>query len=282
MIHGTIEDLTRLLDLEPAGRNEFRAAPLADPRSRVYGGQFLGQGLAAAARIRSGVIRSFHCYYIRAGSTDTPLTYRAEPTGDSLVWITALQQDKVLFSMDVAFGDYAGVPAGAAAVMPAVPAPLSCIPREEGISGLDTNTDSTWAVVDSPFDYRFAENIWEDGFHAPGHNVWFRARDAMVNRPTTQALTQAMVAYFSDDPIMDNALFPHGWHRCWTELQTASLDHAMWFHAPLDLSSWLLFAQDSPVGAGGRAMARGRMFDADGALLASVCQEILMRTPSSP
>jgi acyl-CoA thioesterase-2 len=52
----------------------------------------------------------------------------------------------------------------------------------------------------------------------------------------------------------------------------------MWFHAPLNLDHWLLFAQDSPVAAGGRGITRGLMFDQDGTLVASACQEILMRT----
>jgi acyl-CoA thioesterase-2 len=109
--------------------------------------------------------------------------------------------------------------------------------------------------------------------------VWFRRREPRPVEPALpQPLAQAVTAYFVDDPIMDNALFPHGWQRCWNELLTASLDHAMWFHAPVDLDEWLLFAQDSPVAAGGRAITRGLLFDQQGQLLASACQEILMRT----
>ncbi|MDH3642716.1 MAG: thioesterase family protein [Gammaproteobacteria bacterium] len=277
MIHGTIKDLQALLDLTAAGDNEFSGNHVADARARVYGGQFLGQGLIAASRLCPGPVQSFHCYYIRPGMLDAPLTYTTARLSNSLVAVLARQHGKVLFSMDVAFGDYQG---GPHATMPRVPPPARCIPREEGIQGLDNNTDSTWAVTDSPFDYRFVENIWQDGFSTPGHSVWFRARDvSQVGPDMSQTMAQAMTAYFSDDPIMDNALFPHGWHRAWTELQTASLDHAMWFHAPVDLRRWLLFAQDSPVAAGGRALARGQLFDEQGTLIASAAQEILMRVP---
>jgi acyl-CoA thioesterase-2 len=281
MIHGSLNDLEALLDLAPLGDNAFAgghalaAGAVDDPRSRVYGGQFLGQGLVAASRVCHGPIRSFHCYYIRPGSTDAPLTYSAEASGDRFATVQATQNDKTLFTMDVAFGEF--VPCADTA-MPDVTPPEKAIPRAEGIQGLDRNTDSTWAVTDSPFDYRFVENIWQDGYVTAGHNVWFRAREgAHVKLQMSQPLMQAMTAYFADDPIMDNALFPHGWHRSWSELQTASLDHAMWFHAPVDLGQWSLFAQDSPVAAGGRALTRGRMFSRDGALLASACQEILMR-----
>ncbi|MFB3103643.1 MAG: hypothetical protein ACE1ZA_01840, partial [Pseudomonadales bacterium] len=48
MIHGTLADLTALLSLEALGNSHFLAAPRGDSRWRVYGGQFLGQGLIAA------------------------------------------------------------------------------------------------------------------------------------------------------------------------------------------------------------------------------------------
>ena len=279
MIHGNLTDLKSLLTLEPLGDNQFSGIQVANPRSRVYGGQFLGQGLVAASRVCTGSVRSFHAYYVRAGVTDRPLTYSARQLADDLANVQAFQDDRILFSMDVAFGGFAESEGASSVAMPAVAPLAQCISRDEGIRGLDTNTDSTWAVTDSPFDYRFVENIWADGFVAPRHNVWFRAREAVS---VEQTMSQAIVAYFCDDPIMDNALFPHGWHRSWTTLQTASLDHAMWFHAPLDLGRWLLFAQDSPVAVGGRAMTRGLMFDPDGVLVASACQEILMRTSPKP
>ena len=279
MIHGSLKDLEALLCLEPSGGGVFSGGHVGGARFRVYGGQFLGQGLIAASRICSGSVRSFHCYYIRAGATDAPLTYAAHASSHDLATVQATQHDKILFTMDVAFGEFERAPRVA---LPAVASPADCIPRAAGIQGLDHDTDSSWAVTDSPFDHRFVENIWEDGYVTPGHNVWFRARDpAQVDPNMPQTLTQAMTAYFADDPIMDNALFPHGWQRSWRELQTASLDHAMWFHAPLDLRQWLLFAQDSPLAAGGRAITRGRMIDQHGRLLATACQEILMRAPAA-
>ncbi|MCZ6710401.1 MAG: thioesterase family protein [Gammaproteobacteria bacterium] len=281
MIHGSINDLEGLLRLEPLSSDDsstraFAAPNVPDSRARVYGGQFLGQGLIAASRVRRGPIRSFHCYYIRAGSTDAPITYVVRVAGADLLFVQAIQDEKILFSMDVACGGFANAPNVA---MPAVASPEQCISRSDGIRGLNSDTDSTWAVTDSPFDYRFVENIWSPEYAAAGHNVWFRARDPDdVDPSAPQSLAQAMTAYFADDPIMDNALFPHGWHRSWTELQTASLDHAMWFHAPVDLRQWMLFVQDSPVAAGGRAITRGLMFNPDGELIATACQEILMRT----
>ncbi len=199
------------------------------------------------------------------------------PLSDAIFNVSATQRDRLLFLMMAAFGPFCPAPAFA---MPDVPPPDACIPRERGIEGLDRNTDSTWAVVDSPFDNRFVEDIWSEGYRQPRHHVWFRLRDLnTLPGPIDQVMMQAITAYYADDTIMDNALFPHGWHRCWSELQTASLDHAMWFHGPIDLRRWHLFAQDSPVAAGGRAMTRGTIFGDQGAVVATAAQEILLREP---
>jgi acyl-CoA thioesterase-2 len=58
---------------------------------------------------------------------------------------------------------------------------------------------------------------------------------------------------------------------------SASLDHAMWFHRPFRADSWLLYAQESPIAAGGRGLARGQVFTREGELVVSVVQEGLIR-----
>ena len=57
----------------------------------------------------------------------------------------------------------------------------------------------------------------------------------------------------------------------------ASLDHAMWFHRPFRADEWLLYDQDSPSTSGGRGLARGLIWTADGQLAVSVVQEGLIR-----
>jgi acyl-CoA thioesterase-2 len=65
------------------------------------------------------------------------------------------------------------------------------------------------------------------------------------------------------------------------KLQMASLDHAMWFHAPpvtaWRADEWLLYALDSPSASQSRGYNRGMIFTADGTLVASTMQEGLMR-----
>ena len=60
-------------------------------------------------------------------------------------------------------------------------------------------------------------------------------------------------------------------------MQMASLDHAMWFHRPGRADAWVLHAGHSPSASGGRGLGFGRMYAADGTLLASVAQEGMLR-----
>ncbi len=57
----------------------------------------------------------------------------------------------------------------------------------------------------------------------------------------------------------------------------ASLDHALWFHRPFRADEWLLYAQESPNLIGSRGFARGLIYTREGALVASVAQEGLVR-----
>ena len=56
----------------------------------------------------------------------------------------------------------------------------------------------------------------------------------------------------------------------------------MWFHRPFRADQWLLYAQDSPVAAGGRGLARGQVFTDRGHLVVSVVQEGLIRLTGTP
>ena len=70
---------------------------------------------------------------------------------------------------------------------------------------------------------------------------------------------------------------PHDAHLGDPRLQPASLDHAMWFHRPFRADEWLLYDQVSPSASGARGLATGRLFTADGRLVASTVQEGLVR-----
>ena len=83
--------------------------------------------------------------------------------------------------------------------------------------------------------------------------------------------------YASDMGLMATSMMPHGVNWMTPGMQTASLDHSMWFHEDFRADEWLLYAMDSPWAGHGRGMNRGSIFTRDGRLVASVAQEGLIR-----
>lgn len=57
----------------------------------------------------------------------------------------------------------------------------------------------------------------------------------------------------------------------------ASLDHSMWFHAPLRADEWIQYETTSERLIRGRGLVYGRMYRADGVLAVSVAQEGVIR-----
>ncbi len=95
--------------------------------------------------------------------------------------------------------------------------------------------------------------------------------------PEDSALHVSLLAYASDHAFLGTALFPHGVTFFSGEVQVASLDHVMWFHAPFRVDEWLLHVIDSPRARGNRGLVRGRVFTRDGRLVASTAQEGMIR-----
>jgi acyl-CoA thioesterase-2 len=107
--------------------------------------------------------------------------------------------------------------------------------------------------------------------------VWLRASETLPDDPL---LHVCAVTYASDMTLLDAVLLGSG--LAWDEhsVTGASLDHAMWFHAPFRADDWLLYLQESPAASGARGLARGQVFRRDGRLVASVVQEGLIRVSS--
>jgi acyl-CoA thioesterase-2 len=85
------------------------------------------------------------------------------------------------------------------------------------------------------------------------------------------------LAYVSDFFLLDTATLPHGSSLLRPAVIMASIDHAMWFHRPLRVDDWLLYAMESPSASGARGFARASVFSRDGRLVASAAQEGLVR-----
>jgi acyl-CoA thioesterase II len=278
-----LDTLVGLLDLEPIETDVFRGRSPADRWQRVFGGQVLGQALVAATRtVETRSCHSLHAYFLRPGDPRVPILYEVDRSRDggsfSARRVVALQHEQPIFTMAASFQS-AEPGLDHQLAMPDVPEPESLKSehewRIEVMSDLPEQARS-WLSHPRPIEIRpvVPANRFAAGRHPPHQTVWFRAVDRL---PEEGALHQCVLAYASDMTLLDTALLPHGFNLFTPSLQLASLDHAMWFHRPFCADAWLLYVQDSPSASGGRGFNRGLVFSRDGALVASVAQEGLIR-----
>jgi acyl-CoA thioesterase-2 len=264
-------DLIRLLDLERVDENLFHGLSPATQVQRIFGGQVLAQALVAAARTVAPDRRchSLHAYFLRPGDPRVPMSYAVDPSRDggsfSVRRVVAVQHGAQIFILAASFQkEERGFEHQAE--MPAVPFP-------ETLADAGEVTAGWWAS--RPFQFRpvIPRGFGDRPARPAVDHVWFRVPPPLQG---DLALHQAFLAFASDMSLLDTALLPHG-KGILSNLQVASLDHAMWFHRPFRVDDWLLYSQESPSASGARGFSRGVIFARDGTLIASVAQEGLIR-----
>ena len=78
---------------------------------------------------------------------------------------------------------------------------------------------------------------------------------------------------------MDAMILSHPQNLSWDQMMTASLDHAIWFHRPIDATDWILFDMRGHGLVNARGMSTGAAYSASGVHLATIAQEGLVRSP---
>jgi len=283
-VQKSLEDLIALLDLEEIDANHFRGRSPNEGWQRVYGGQVLGQALVAASRTVEAdrFAHSLHGYFLRPGDTRSPLLYVVDRIRDGSSFTTrrvvAVQHGKAIFNMAISF-QIAEEGLSHQFEMPDVPPPETLedeVALRKKVAKSMPKEFGEYFTRERPIEMRPVEpdDFMKPTKRPPQQSCWMKARDALPDDPR---LHQCVLAYLSDWVLLDTAMLPHG--ITWTEsnLQSASLDHALWFHRPFRADEWLLFVQDSPSAAGARGFNRGLIYRRDGALVASVAQEGLIR-----
>jgi acyl-CoA thioesterase-2 len=280
-----LEELLALLDLEQIGDDLYRGLSPPTAGRMVYGGQAVAQALVAAQRtvVADRPVHSLHAYFILPGDPRTPIDFMVERVRDGRSFTTrrcaATQRGRTIFSLEASFQiEETGLEH--AFDMPKVPPPESLAPTNavaERFKKFLPRAAAERLEQKSAVDIRVVD---PGSLLFPGppasvrQHIWFRVDGHL---PDDQAIHRALLAYLSDMTLLNTALVAHGRVIYDPTLQVASLDHALWFHRPFRADEWLLYAQDSPAAAGARALTRGQLFSRDGALVASVAQEGLIR-----
>ena len=280
----TIERLVKLMDLEVIEENIFRGESQDIGSPQVFGGQVLGQALMAASRtVEDRLVHSLHAYFLRRGDFEAPIVYEVDRARDGGSFsnrrIIAVQHGEQIFNMTASFQK----PEDGLehqSKMPEVKPPneledLVDLIKPEWVEQLPARI-KRMLTRRRPFEVRPVEipHFLTNQTGEPIKHSWIRANGKVPNH---EGLHQALLAYVSDYDLLTTAILPHGTNLMQNRFQMASLDHAMWFHKPMMIDQWMLFAYESTRSSGSRGFARAEIFAQDGTLIASTSQEGLMR-----
>jgi|TARA_B100001250_G_scaffold235380_1_gene202160 acyl-CoA thioesterase-2 len=280
----TIERLVELMDLEVIEENIFRGESQDIGSPQVFGGQVLGQALMAASRtVEDRLVHSLHAYFLRRGDFEAPIVYEVDRARDGGSFsnrrIIAVQHGEQIFNMTASFQK----PEDGLehqSKMPEVKPPneledLVDLIKPEWVEQLPARI-KRMLTRRRPFEVRPVEipHFLTNQTGEPIKHSWIRANGKVPNH---EGLHQALLAYVSDYDLLTTAILPHGTNLMQNRFQMASLDHAMWFHKPMMIDQWMLFAYESTRSSGSRGFARAEIFAQDGTLIASTSQEGLMR-----
>ncbi len=281
----TVADrLLELLDIEQLEVDLFRGIGSGgETTTRIFGGHVIAQALMAAYRtVPDRLCHSLHAYFIRPGDPEIPVIYQVDRARDGGSFTTrrvvAIQHGKQIFNLLASFHveeggwDYQHK-------MPQVGTPDEWPNRDELREAHADKVPERFRadfLRERPIELR---EIAPRDFFTPEkttdrNQLWFRMEAAQGQGPQMQ---HCLLAYASDMNLLGSSLRPHGLTWFQGNVMSASLDHAMWFHAPIEFSDWHLYDLDAPWTGNGRGFNRGAIYNASGDLVASVAQEGLMR-----
>ncbi|KAK8061366.1 acyl-CoA thioesterase II [Apiospora phragmitis] len=304
-----IENALELTDLSVIGPDIFtNTRELWHPPGArgIYGGAVIAQTLAAAQRTVPAdfVVHSYHCYFVLAGDSSTPILYHVERVREGRSFCTrtvqARQRGQAIFTVTMSFtrdGSGGSVQVRHAAAMPAgVTAPPDDYDEEFGGGGGGGGGNSS----SSPFQTYRIEVTGRDG-PAEGKKTrhWVRARGRISEEGGHQAHLSAL-AYVSDSHFIGTDLGKVPEHirsrvvalNEWEgqgpieEMEgqpsigmMVSLDHTIYFHNPKKVRAdeWMFTEMESPWSGDGRGVVIQRLFSKDGTLLATCFQEGVVR-----
>ena len=277
------ENLLETLALERIEVNLYRGVD-KDGRGRIFGGLVIAQALLAAYKtVEDRHCHSLHCYFIRPGDPSVPILYDVDRSRDGKTFttrrVTAIQHGQQIFNLAASFQ----VPEDGLEhqdTMPSVPSPEALddeLKLRKALTDKMPPKMREMAMRPRPVEMRPVnpQDFMGGKVLDPEQDIWIRTTaDVPVD---DVVMNQAVLAYASDMSFLSTSMRPHGLGWQTAGLQSASLDHTIWFHRNSHMKDWHLFAQKSPSASGARGFNLGQIFTEDGRLIASVAQEGLIR-----
>ena len=281
--------LSEIIELDQLDINLFRSKHHRENfRKTLFGGQVLCQALAAAsATVPDRWPHSLHAYFLRPGSSDIPVIYDVEFVRDgksiSSRRVVARQFGKTILNMAVSFQiDEEGFQH--AARPPDVATPEELLQTRKASEYQPDAAAKTRKEDEhsSPFDIIPVEEFLYTSKEpsSPDARIWLKSNESLSDDPLVHLCA---LTFASDLGLLATSLLPHDATIFDPDLITASIDHAMWFHAhDFRADDWLLCSTHSPWAGNARGFSSGQIFDRSGRLVISTAQEGLIRRISEP
>jgi acyl-CoA thioesterase-2 len=246
-----------------AGTSSFEVVAPDWFGDRVFGGMTLGQAISAAAQTvpdQALHAHSMHAYFLgplapgrvtmnvatlRDGRTFRTRQVTATQNGrDALTMLVSFHADEPGDEYELPMPDY-------------LPDPDSLPPMGD---------------VPPPLDLRWIGSPQrDDGTYESTRRCWVRTAAPM---PHDLLAHLGVTAFLSD--MTGSAFRPHSLGE-WGNHTDATIDHAVWFHRPLQTDEWVYTDFEALVNRAGRATVRARFHDRAGHLCLSMAQELLIR-----
>ena len=277
-----------IMELEAHGPDTYVGTGPTYPWEGLYGGQIVAQALRSAElTVKPGhVPHSLHAYFLRVGDAEEPVRFEVERLRDGRTFVArqvvARQSTGAILNMSASFQ------AKGAPTMDIQLAQLPAVGQPEDAK------DVSWSPL---FELRLVQGTdagstgWGGSLAGGGSGRPGRAGDEDLHSSCSwikwaadlgeeQAIHAAALAYASDSGpawIAESLHAAQGSPAApW---RPVSLDHAIWFHRPFRCDQWLLVEASTGSLHQSRGLTQGRVFSRDGALVASVAQEVFLRRP---
>ncbi|CAD6188868.1 unnamed protein product [Caenorhabditis auriculariae] len=284
------------LNLQRIDTNLYLARHLLKGRrsyNAVYGGQAIGQSLAAAAATVDDtfVPHSLHSYFIKTGSVEKPILYMIDRIRDGRSFCTrlvkAVQDGEAIFSCQISFHKKERDAIVHQQEMPVVPDPETLQPAritaeeylKDNVGDSITQKVLNHAIKEIPNAFDRVRPVdpakyllKEDS--EPKASIWIRAKE---NIGDDNRLHQCVAAYLTDLTMLNTAIRPH-MRKGFVPSMSFSLDHCIWIHEDnFRMDDWMLYETVSTKANGSRAFIEGKLWTKDGRLAVSTAQEALVR-----
>ncbi|MEO0443926.1 MAG: acyl-CoA thioesterase domain-containing protein [Pseudomonadota bacterium] len=273
-----LNQLSELLTLEKIDANIFRGYSQNIGTGMLYGGQVFAQAISAAqASVEGRQVHSAHAYFLRAGDHNAPVIYIVDASRDGRSYssrtVSAIQHGSPIFTMMCSFqvkeeSEFSFVDK------------IDYEPFKQ-LQWLELNLEHdhqaerinrSLILNKQPFSIRFLEEASDRDLRF--EHYWMKTNDVL---PAQSDLHQSLFSYASDFRLLTSTLRSVGFRYKLKEVMLATICHAVWFHREFNMDQWL-FTQCEPLSvANGRGIAKGKVYNEDGILVATTMQEGVVR-----